>query len=299
MAAKTTVKINGKHLQLTNLQKVYYPKTGLTKAGVIDYYRQVAVCILPHLKDRPLTLKRYPDGVDEDFFYQKECPSHKPEWLKTSHEMNGTEGPNFCLVNNLPDLVWVANTAAIEMHPLLSRADDLNKPTSIVFDLDPGQGMNILDCAKVALKMKNFFDQLDMKCFPKTSGSKGMHLWVPLNTDVTFDDTKTFARQVARTFEKKFPDLIISKMTKSLRKNKIFIDWSQNDSHKTTVCVYSLRAKETPTVSTPLKWKEVKHAADSGNSQNLAFEKNQVIERINKFGDIFKPVLDLKQKLKK
>jgi len=295
-AAGTQLKLDGKVLSLSNLDKVLYPKASFTKGEVIDYYIRIAPALLPHLKDRALTLKRYPNGVEGEFFYEKKCPAFRPKWIQTAavwSDTNHTE-INYCLANDLPSLVWAANLADLELHTSLAHCDKLDQPTFMVFDLDPGPGTDIVDCARVGLQLRDFFEHLKLKCWPKTSGSKGLQVYVPLNTKVTFDETKNFARQVAMNFAAQHPNQIVWQMAKALRKEKVFIDWSQNDHHKTTVCVYSLRAKDQPTVSTPVKWAEVEKAANGGK---LAFTAAEVIARVKKFGDLFEPVLTTKQKL--
>jgi bifunctional non-homologous end joining protein LigD len=298
MPEKSQLKIGGTTIEVSNLNKVFYPKTGFTKGQVIDYYIRVSPFLLPHLKDRPITLKRYPEGVGGFFFYEKECPPHRPGWVSTA-KVPRTEGGeiNYCVMNNLSSLVWAANLADLELHVFLHRAPKVEQPTALAFDLDPGAPADILDCCKTALELKKLFDKLKLKSFPKTSGSKGLQVYVPLNCPVTYEKTKPFARAVAARLEREFPDLVVSNMLKSLRKEKVLVDWSQNDSHKTTVCVYSLRAKEHPFVSTPITWEEVEAAVKKKNAKSLAFEADDVLKRIEKHGDLFAPVLKLKQKL--
>jgi bifunctional non-homologous end joining protein LigD len=298
-SAGTQLKLEGKTLSVSNLDKVLYPKAGFTKGQVIDYYIRIAPVLLPHLKDRALTLKRYPNGVDGGFFYEKKCPSHRPDWVKTAPVWSDTNKAEiqYCLANDLPTLVWAANLADLELHTSLACRNKLEQPAFMVFDLDPGPGTDILDCAEIGLWLRDFFAELKLECFAKTSGSKGLQLYVPLNTKVTFDQTKNFAHQVAMNLAAQHPDRIVAQMAKVLRKNKVFIDWSQNDHHKTTICVYSLRAKDHPTVSTPVKWEEVENAVKK--KVKLSFEADEVIARVKKFGDLFEPVLKLKQKLPK
>lgn len=301
MPNNITTEVEGKSLKLSNLDKIYYPRTEFSKAQVIDYYVKIAPYILPHIKDHPLTLKRYPHGSGKNFFYQKECPSHKPKWLKTApvwSEKN-KRNINFTLANDLPSLLWVINLAALELHTSLSLYSAISLPRVLVFDLDPGLPATILECAQVALWLREIFIKYDLKSYPKTSGSKGLQIYVPLNTTTNYEDTKEFAHKLAKLLEKQHPEVVVSKMKKSLRPGKIFIDWSQNDQHKTTVCVYSLRAKETPTVSTPVSWKEVEQALSTRKAQFLSFTSDQVLERIIKFGDLFSPVLSDKQQLPK
>ena len=299
MGKDSTVEIQGKHLKLSNLDKVLYPKAGFTKAQVIDYYIRIAPVLLPHLKNRPLTMKRYPDGVDGMYFYEKACPKHRPEWVTTAPIWSSgrNEYINFCLAQDLPTLVWAANLADLELHTSLSYAKDILQPTMLVFDLDPGEPANIVQCCEVGLWVRQIFDQLGLQSFSKTSGSKGLQVYVPLNTKTSYDETKPFAHAIARLLEEQHPDKVVSDMKKTLRVGKVFVDWSQNDDHKTTINVYSLRAKERPTVSTPVTWKEVEQCLKKRDAEMLVFTSDQTLERVNKMGDIFAPVLTLKQKL--
>ena len=296
------VEVEGRQLKLSNLDKVFYPEPGFTKGQVIDYYTRVAPVLLPHLRARPLTMKRYPNGVEGKFFYEKECPSHRPDWVKTKRitargSTKDRTSVNFCVVDGLPTLVWVANLADLELHTSLSRADDITHPTMAAFDLDPGPGTTIVECCQVAVWLREIFDDLGLQAFPKTSGSKGLQVYLPLNSGATYKQTKPFANALAELLERDHPELVVSKMKKELRKNKVLVDWSQNDQHKTTVCVYSLRAKSTPTASTPVTWDEVAKCLKKGDPELLSFEAAQVLERVDKSGDLFEPVLKLKQKL--
>lgn len=299
MAAGEKVKVGRRTLAVSNLGKVLYPKVGFTKADVIDYYMRIAPAVLPHLKGRPLTLKRYPNGVERPFFYEKRCPSHRPEWVKTAVVGTRKEKKTirFCLVDKVDALVWVANLAGLELHPSLAKAEKIDRPTALAFDLDPGEGSTLLDCARVALWLRDSLSSLGLESFPKTSGSKGMQVYVPLNTPTTYDRTKPFAHALAQVLEGQHPDKIVSKMSKELRRKKVFIDWSQNDEHKTTVGVYSLRAKERPTVSTPLCWEEVETALKKKRPGALVFETGAVLKRVERLGDLFRPVLETRQKL--
>ncbi len=299
MPAKTLVKIAGQELALSNLDKVFYPDTGFTKGQMIDYYIRVAPVLLPHLAGRPVTLKRYPDGASDDFFYQKECPSHRPDWLPTAPVWSegNNRNINFCLLADTPALVWAANLAALELHTSLSLAVAAATPTMMVFDLDPGPPATIVDCTRVALWLKEVFDHYGLVSLPKTSGSKGLQIYVPLNTPADYDHTKAFARALAQLLEKQHPDKVVSRMTKALRTGKVLVDWSQNDEHKTTVCVYSLRARPKPTVSTPVTWDEVSAAWEKRNAASLTFEAGDVLDRVARFGDLFAPALTLKQQL--
>jgi bifunctional non-homologous end joining protein LigD len=278
---------------------VLWPKTGFTKGEMIDYYARIADAVLPHLHGRPLTLKRYPNGVAEKFFYEKRCPKHRPGWVRTAPIWSGrNEGDiDYCVCDDRATLIWVAQLAALELHPSLSLAKDIERPTVLAFDLDPGAPAGMLECCTVALRLRELFDGLGLESFPKTSGSKGLQVYVPLNVKVTYDETKPFAHAVAQALERSDPDHVVSRMAKNLRKGKVFVDWSQNDQHKTTVAVYSLRAKERPTVSTPLEWKEVERALKRDDPDLLSFEAGDVLKRIDKQGDLFAPVVELKQEL--
>ena len=295
----TTVDIEGRQLTLSNLDKVLYPAAGFTKSQLIDYYVRIAPALLPHLKDRPLTMKRYPEGVGGFFFYEKNCPAHRPEWVQTAKvwSYGNNRWMDYCLVQDLPTLVWAANLADIELHTSLSRGQKIEQPTMIVFDLDPGAPANIVHCCRVGLRVRDIFAQLGLKSFAKTSGSKGLQIYIPLNTAVKYEQTKAFAHELARQLENQYPDLVVSDMKKALRVGKIFVDWSQNDQYKTTVCVYSLRAKDRPTVSTPVTWKEVETALKQEDPDLLVFDSEPAIERFEKQGDLFAPILKLKQKL--
>jgi bifunctional non-homologous end joining protein LigD len=284
-------------LRLTNLDKVLYPKAGFTKGDLIDYYTRVAPALLPHLRGRPLTLKRYPNGVEGDYFYEKQCPSHRPEWVRTASVSTGRKSIDFCLCEDLPTLVWLANLADIELHTSLSLADRIERPTMMVFDLDPGEPADIVQCCRVSAWLREIFDPLGLESFAKTSGSKGLQVYVPLNTEVTYDDTKPFAKAVAELLEKQHPELVVSRMSKELRPGKVLVDWSQNDEHKTTVNVYSLRAKDRPTVSTPVSWDEVDRCREAEDASLLVFEHDEVLRRVERDGDLFAPVLALVQEL--
>lgn len=298
MATKTELDVAGTKLVVSNLDKVLYPKVGFTKGNVIDYYVRIADALLPHLKNRPITLKRYPEGVEGFFFYEKQCPAHRPKWIKTTTVPRSKGGDiHYCMINGLPALVWAANLADLELHTFLHRAPAIERPTAIAFDLDPGPPADIVLCCQVGLWVKALFDGIGLKSFAKTSGSKGLQVYVPLNTAATYERTKEFAHTVAHTLEAQFPKVVVSNMLKSLRVGKVLVDWSQNDEHKTTVNVYSLRAKERPTVSTPVTWDEVETALKKKKPELLVFDSEAAIKRFEKLGDLFAPVLQLKQKL--
>ncbi len=296
---RVEVEVAGRSLSLSNLDKVLYPAAGFTKGHVIDYYTRVAPAVLPHLRDRPLTLKRYPNGVDGGHFYEKQCPSHRPDWVQTAAVPIRTNGRviDFCLAQDLPTLVWLANLADLELHTSLARAADVRSPTILAFDLDPGPPATIVECAEVALRLREVFQHLGLEAFPKTSGSKGMQIYLPLNTPTTYDRTKPFALAIAQLLERRHPKLVVSDMSKVRRAGKVFVDWSQNDEHKTTVCVYSLRAKDRPTVSTPLLWDEVEGVLDSRDPEELEFTSDDVLARVAEHGDLFAPVEELEQRL--
>jgi bifunctional non-homologous end joining protein LigD len=297
-AKRLEVEIDGRVLSLSNLTKVMYPQAGFTKGQVVDFYTRIAPAVLPHLRGRPLTLKRYPDGVEGQFFYEKNCPRHRPDWVRTAPVRLSTKTIDFCLADDLPTLVWLAQMGDLELHTSLARAEDVRRPTILAFDLDPGPPATIVECARVALDLREVFDHLGMQAFPKTSGSKGMQVYVPLNVpDVTYDDTKPFAQGLAQLLERRRPELIVSDMKKTLRTGKVLVDWSQNDEHKTTVSVYSLRARERPTVSTPLRWDEVEAVTRSEDPEDLAFTSDEVLARVAEHGDLFAPVAVLEQPL--
>ena len=299
------VDVQGRQLKLSNLDKVMYPATGFTKGHVIDYYTRIAPVMLGHLRDRPLTRIRYPNGVDDKFFFEKNCPDHRPEWVEVARiftrgtgrwgaESRGPRDIDFCLANDLPTLIWLANLAALELHTSLGTATAYDHPTMVAFDLDPGPPATIVECCRVALLLRDMFERLGLSCFPKTSGSKGMQVYLPLNTPVTYDETTPFARAVAELLEHEHGDLVVSQQSKELRKGKVLVDWSQNVDFKTTVCVYSLRAREHPTASTPITWDEV---AEAREPEDLRFESGEVLERVERHGDLYAPVLELEQRL--
>jgi bifunctional non-homologous end joining protein LigD len=290
-ATRVEVEVEGRRLSLSNLDKPMYPSVGFTKGQLIDYYTRVAPALLPHLRDRPLTLKRYPNGVDGQHFYEKRCPSHAPEWVRAEE----ASGINFCVCDDLSTLVWLANLADLELHPSLSLVDDILRPTVMAFDLDPGPPAGLTECCEVALILREALGHVGLECFAKTSGSKGIQVYAPLNVDeVDYDGgTKPLSKALARHLEGEHPKLIVSSQKKELRRGKVLIDWSQNDEHKTTVCVYSLRARERPTVSTPLDWAEVK----AGDPDALVFEADDVLARLEERGDLFSPVAELRQQL--
>ena len=293
--------LDGRELKLTNLDKVLYPEAGFTKGEMVDYYAKVAPAIVPHLAGRAVTLRRFPEGVDDldAAFFEKRCPKHRPKWVRTARVEAGPRAGKieFCVCDSLPTLVWMAQLAAIELHPSLSLSRAPKRPTVLAFDLDPGPPADIVECCRVGLRLRDLFGHFDVRCFPKTSGSKGLQVYVPLNQKASYEQTKPFAKAIAQLLEKQTPDRVVSKMKKVEREGKVFVDWSQNHQRKTTIAVYSLRARERPTASTPVTWDEVETAADSGDAASLVFEAGQVLERIEQHGDLFAPVLELRQKL--
>jgi len=291
---KAVAEVGGREVRLSNLDKVLYPRTGFTKRDVIDFYAAVAPVLLPHLEGRPLTLKRYPNGVEAAFFYEKNAPSHRPDWVAT-RRVGDIE---YVVVEDVATLVWLGNLADLELHTSLARGEAIGHPTTVAFDLDPGPPATIVECSRVALLLEGMFRGLGLRCFAKTSGSKGMQVYVPLNAPaVTYDATKPFARTVAELLEREEPGLVVARQTKTLRKGKVLVDWSQNDEHKTTVSVYSLRARERPTVSTPLHWDEVRACAEAGDPELLVFDAPAVVRRVEQQGDLFAPVVSLVQAL--
>ena len=301
MPAKQELEIEGHQIPISNFDKVLYPENGFTKGDVIRYYIDIAPVLLPHLRNRALTMKRYPDGVGKFFFYEKNCPTYRPKWVRTAPVFSHGRGAtmHYCLANNLASLVWMGNLADLELHASLARTPAVNKPTMMVFDLDPGEGAHAVQCAQVAFWLKAKLEAMKLESFPKTSGSKGIQVYVPLNTAVTFDQTKAAARKIGDEIVTEHPEAVVTKMLKALRKNKVLIDWSQNDDHKTTVSVYSLRATPQPQVSTPLTWAELEKLRKRSDPDAFRFSPDDVRARVKKHGDLFEPVLTLKQKLRR
>jgi bifunctional non-homologous end joining protein LigD len=301
VATSQQVEVDGRELKLTNLDKVLFPKAGFTKGEVVDYYAKVGPTMVPHLDGRAVTLRRFPEGVDDldSAFFEKRCPKHRPKWVKTA---SVRAGPNagkidFCVCDSLPTLIWMAQLAALELHPSLSLSRAPNRPTVLAFDLDPGPPADIVDCCHVAVRLREMFSHFGLESFAKTSGSKGMQVYVPLNVKVSYEETKPLAKAIAQLLEKQTPDKVVSKMKKVEREGKVMVDWSQNHRSKTTIAVYSLRAREQPTVSTPITWEEVESTRKSGDASELVFETTDVLGRIEKHGDLFAPVLELQQEL--
>ena len=293
------VQIENRTLKLSNLDKVLYPATGFTKAQVIDYYSRIGPALIPHLKGRPLTLKRYPNGVDQEFFFEKNCPKHRPPWVHTAEvwSWGNDRWMSYCVVDDLPSLIWVANLASIELHTSLSLGEKIEQPRCMVFDLDPGPPADIVDCCEVGLRLHEMFTRNGMQVLAKTSGSKGLQLYVPLNTPVDYQPTKDVSKGIAEHFEREWPEKVVSRQQKEMRRGKILIDWSQNDQYKTTINVYSLRAREHPTVSTPVSWDEVRECFKKRDAGLLRFEYDETLARVEEMGDLFEPVLRLEQEL--
>jgi bifunctional non-homologous end joining protein LigD len=290
---KVTVDVDGRHLTLSNLGKVLYPKARFHKGEVIDYYTRIAPVLLPYLADRPLTVKRYPNGVDQQFFFEKNAPRGTPSWVRTvtlpvPGSTKNRDTIDYVVVEDLPTLVWLANLAALELHvPQWQVPRRARKPRTdlLVFDLDPGPPATIAECCVVAVELRAILEADGLTPAAKTSGSKGMQ--VSAAVSVTDPELPSkYAHAVARRLERELPDLVVSRMAKALRPRKVFVDWSQNNPAKTTVAPYSLRAKDAPTVSTPLRWDEV---ADGGN---LSFTAEEVLDRVDQNGDLFAAVLD-------
>jgi bifunctional non-homologous end joining protein LigD len=277
---------------------VLWPEAGFAKGQAIDYYARVAGTILPHLRGRPLTRVRFPDGTEAQRFYEKRAPSHTPDWVRTAPIEMGSAGVlDFIVCNDRATLIWLAQLAALELHPSLSLADDPDTPTVVAFDLDPGEPASIVECARVGLLLRELFEGLGLETFPKTSGSKGLQVYLPLNDETGYERTKPFARAIAHALERSEPDLVVSRQQKALRTGKVLVDWSQNDRAKTTVAAYSLRCRQRPWVSTPLTWEEVESLVRDGDPDAVRFEATDVLERIERLGDLFAPVLELSQEL--
>jgi bifunctional non-homologous end joining protein LigD len=295
LAQPTVVDIDGHELKVSNLDKVLYPEVGFTKGEVIDYYARIADVMLPHVGGRCITFRRFPNGVDEGSFFEKRCPSHRPSWVAVSPGPGDRGGAiEYCRLDERAALVWAANLAALELHAPMARADDIESPTMVVFDLDPGPGTGMTECAAIALDIRAALERLDLVLLPKTSGSKGLQLYLPLNSPHTHDHAAEFALALAQLMEKHHPDQVVSNMKKELRRGKVLIDWSQNSRHKTTICAYSLRARPTPTVSTPVTWDEVEAAAGGAG---LSFAASEVLDRVAEVGDLFAVTAELEQHL--
>jgi bifunctional non-homologous end joining protein LigD len=287
------------NVSFSNLHKVFFPRSGFTKGELIKYYIDVAPVLVPHFRDRPVTLIRMPDGVNGEKFYEKNAPRFTPDWIETTPVPRSEGGViNYIMINDAPTLAWCANNGAVEFHPFLHRGADLDRPTHVAFDLDPGEGADLLTCIEIARIIRDVLAALKLEAFPKVSGSKGLQLYVPLNTPVTYDITTPFAKALAELLHSQHPDLIVSDMSKALRVNRVLIDWSQNNQKKTTVGPYSVRGKrDEPFVSAPVTWDELARAAKAHDIDRLFFTPREVLKRVERHGDLFAPVLKLKQKL--
>jgi bifunctional non-homologous end joining protein LigD len=297
--AGATVEVDGRALSLTNLQKVLYPETGFTKAAVLDYYARIAVTLLPYVRGRAMTLKRYPDGVSGPHFYDKHCAG-RPDWLPTAPMWSERkrESIDFCRIDDTASLIWSVNHGNLEMHPLLSTAPDFDTPTTLAFDLDPGEPAGLLDAAEIALLLHDMLAGVGLQSWAKSSGSRGVQVYAPLNSPTTFTAAKAFARSVAGLLADTMPGHVVARMDKRLRAGKVFVDWSQNDRHKSTVAAYSLRAKlDRPTVSMPFSWAELARILDDGRADALLVAPEEALDRVGEHGDLFAPVLTRVQHL--
>ena len=289
------VTVDGRQLSVSNLDKVMYPLIGFTKAQVIDYYARVAPVMLAHIEDRGITLRRWPDGVTGESFFEKRCPKHRPGWVGTCAGPGDRGGSiDYCRLDSVASLAWSANLAALEIHAPMARCADIDSPTMVVFDLDPGAPATIIECCRVALHIREVLDAVALAAWAKTSGSKGLQLYVPLNRPHTHDHAAGFARAAAQLLEQRMPAAVVSVMKRSLRPNKVFIDWGQNAHFKTTIAPYSLRGRDRPTASTPITWDEVSDGADG---EPLTFTAPEVLERVDELGDLFAPTLTVEQDL--
>ena len=290
-AASGELEVGGRRLSIRHLDRVVFPRTGTTKGELLDYYVRVGDAMLPHLRERLLHMHRYPEGVEGPRFWQKACPEHRPGWMPVAPVWSRDKQAfiDYCVVNELAALLWAVNLGSIELHTSLHLRHDLERPTALAFDLDPGEGAGILECGEVALRLRELFGELGREAFVKTSGSKGLQVHVPTEDEATYSDTKPASKAIAELLERERPDAVVSRMAKSLRAGKVLVDWSQNTEHKSMVCVYSVRAKARPTVSTPLRWGEVEAALDAADPDALAFEMCDVLERVGAHGDLWLP----------
>jgi bifunctional non-homologous end joining protein LigD len=293
------VTVDGRRLRLSNLDKVFYPTTGFTKGQVVDYYARVGPTVVPHLRGRALTMKRYPDGASGPYFYEKRCPSHRPEWVHTAPIWSGRNAGtvDYCVIDDLASLVWAANLANLELHASLGHGDTIEQPTMLMFDLDPGEGVGLIECARVAFLLRDLLGSQGLELVAKTSGGKGIQVAAPLNIETSYEETKPLSQAVAETLERQAPELVVSRMTRSLRQKRVLIDWSQNTASKTTVVAYALRAGEVPRVSTPVTFEELEEAIDTGDADMLRFGPDEVLDRIERLGDLWAPTLELQQEL--
>ncbi len=293
--SRVSVDVGGRTLSLSNLDKVLYPEAGFTKAQVIDYYARIAPYMLPHVSNRCMTLRRWPDGVDKPSFFNKRCPGHRPEWLDVGIGPGDRDGDiGYCRIDEPASLIWTANLAALELHGPMAHCDDIESPSILVFDFDPGEPATIVECCQVALVVRELLGAVGLTGVAKTSGGKGLQVYVPLNSPHTHVHASRFALAVGHLAAKELPKLVVVEMKKSVRVGKVFVDWSQNSRHKTTISPYSLRAGPVPTVSTPVTWAEVAEGADGGP---LSFAPVDVLERVPQVGDLFAAVATETQQL--
>jgi bifunctional non-homologous end joining protein LigD len=298
-AAANEFDVGGRRLSIRNLDRVVFPHTGTTKAELLEYYIAISRLMLAHLRDRLLHMHRYPEGVEGPRFWQKGCPEFRPEWLPTVPVWSRDKGADihYCVVNEPAGIVWAVNLGSLELHTSLHLRDDLDRPTAMAFDLDPGEGAGLVECCEVAVRLRELLGRLGLTSLAKTSGSKGLQVYVPLNSAVSYRETKSLSRAIAQLLEEQTPDAVVSRSARSARAGRVLIDWSQNTTHKSMVCAYSVRAKQRPTVSTPITWDEVHEAVDRGDAGMLVFEMRAVLERVAAFGDLFEEVLTKRQQL--
>ncbi|MBD0293303.1 MAG: ATP-dependent DNA ligase [Jiangellaceae bacterium] len=298
-ATKVTVEVDGRRLGLSNLDKVLYPAAHTTKAEVIDYYTRMAPVLLPHLAGRPLTRKRWPDGVAEESFFEKNAPRGTPAWVRTvtlptPGSTKDRETIRYVVCDDVPTLVWLANLAVLELHVPQWRVDGRRpvNPDRLVVDLDPGAPATVVECCQVALLLAQALAEQELPAYPKTSGSKGMQMYVALDGRADAGEVHAYARRLAERLEKEHPRLVVSRMDKRLRRGKVLVDWSQNNATKTTVAPYSLRGRDEPTVSTPVSWEEVERAARSAARvrRPLRFDYRDVLGRVDELGDLTAPL---------
>jgi bifunctional non-homologous end joining protein LigD len=290
------IEIDRRRLRLTNLDRVMWPRTGFTKGQMIDYYRLIGPVLVPHLAGRPVTLARLPEGIDGPGWYQTNCRG-QPEWMRTVRSGRREREQNYCVIDDVPGLLWAANQGTVELHPFLARVDDIDAPLVVVFDLDPGPGTGLVECCTAAKLVREQLDAMGLTAVPKVSGSKGLHVYVPLNWPHTYAETKSFARAIAGSLVDRHPDLLVGRMARSLREGKVFLDWGQNDPGKSTVAAYSLRASPVPKASAPVGWEELERAVTTGDIEPLLFGPTETLKRVDTMGDLFRPVLDLVQRL--
>jgi bifunctional non-homologous end joining protein LigD len=293
----TEVELKGRRLRLSSLDKVLWPRAGWTKADLVDYYRAVSPVLLPHLRRRPLTLGRFPDGVEERGWYQTNCRGH-PDWMATQ-ELVGRRGQlqRLCVVDDVASLVWVANQGTIELHPFLAAAEAPDHPLALVFDLDPGPPADVAACCDVAIRLREALAADGLAAFPKTSGGVGLHVYAPLDGTATFARTKAYARGLAGRLEEETPDLVTSRSRRDLRVGRVLVDWLQNDPTRSTVAPYSLRAAPFPVVAAPVTWDEVEATARTRRAESLTFLARDVLRRVAEHGDLFERVLLRRQRL--